>query len=65
MKWIILTSKEVEAIHSYCKSHDNKNVIIFDEGVGGIGSCTYVATQDEWLKNKECEKSDITDYESW
>ena len=65
LKWIILSAKEVQKISEYCSKHNYKNVIVFDEGVGGIGSCTYVTTQDEWLKNKECEKVDITDYESW
>jgi len=65
MKWIILTHNEVQKISEYCANHNYENVIVFDEGVGGIGSCTYITTQDEWLKNKECEKLDITDYERW
>ena len=65
MKYIILTHNEVQQIFKYCANHNYENVIVFDEGVGGIGNCTYVATQNEWLKNKECEKLDITDYERW
>lgn len=64
-KWMILTAHNVQEIFEFCKSHNWENVIVFDEVVGGIANMTHIALQEDWLKDKNCRRADITDYERW
>lgn len=62
---LTLTAQEVENLYKFCKDNDNKNIVILTEP-HGIGETTFATTQEQWLeKNIECNKTDITDYESW
>lgn len=64
-KWIILTPNEIQEIYKFCAVHNSQNVIIFDTPCGGIGNLLHIATQNEWHEDKNCNKKDITDYDSW
>ena len=64
-KYIILTHNEIQQIFKFCATHNYENVVIFSNNCGGIGDTLHIALQDEWNDNKNCEKQNITDYESF
>lgn len=60
----IFTPKEIEALFLFSQEHLESNIAVCFKDTE-VGDRKEICIQENYMKDSECKKFDITDYDSW